>query len=83
MQVCVCLLAASLLVCMLLVSWDQLDHHVFSHIRSFTRRYLVDSYDFLNSSFAISSPQRSRTDGPDVAGGRSDPPTSSTTQVNV
>ncbi|KAM3843090.1 lactosylceramide 1,3-N-acetyl-beta-D-glucosaminyltransferase A [Diretmus argenteus] len=50
---CVQLLTTGLVLCMVMVCWEQLDHHVVSHMRSYTYRYLVNSYDFLNTSFAI------------------------------
>lgn len=40
------LLTTILLLCTVMVSWEELDHHVFSHVRSFMYRYLVDRYDF-------------------------------------
>lgn len=42
-----------LVVSVLMVCWEQLDHHVVSHMRSYSYRYLVNSYDFINSSFAL------------------------------
>lgn len=53
---CVQLLATGLVLCVLMVSWEELDHHVFSHIRSKVYRYLVDSYDF-SSALAVASSQ--------------------------
>lgn len=52
---CVQLLTTGLALCMLMVCWEEVDHHVVSHVRSYTYRYLINSYDFLNSSFAINS----------------------------
>lgn len=52
---CMQLLTTGLVLCMVMVCWEELDHHVVSHMRSYTYRYLVNSYNFLNSSFAISS----------------------------
>lgn len=60
------LLTTCLLLCVVMVSWEELDHHVVSHVRSYTYRYLVNSYDFLNSSFTIAS---NRKDGSVVADG--------------
>ncbi|KAK5869351.1 hypothetical protein PBY51_024075 [Eleginops maclovinus] len=59
---CVQLLTACMVLCVVMVSWEELDHHVVSHVRSYAYRYLVNSYDFLNSSFNISS-KRPRKDG--------------------
>lgn len=50
------LLATGMLLCGLLVSWEELDHHVVSHIRSYLYRYLVNSYDF-SSALAVASSQ--------------------------
>ncbi|XP_069007171.1 lactosylceramide 1,3-N-acetyl-beta-D-glucosaminyltransferase A-like [Embiotoca jacksoni] len=57
------LLTTSLFLCVLMVSWEDLDYHVVSHMRSYTYRYLVNSYDFLNSSLAITSNRHHRKDG--------------------
>ncbi|GAA6226210.1 lactosylceramide 1,3-N-acetyl-beta-D-glucosaminyltransferase A-like [Lates japonicus] len=52
---CMQLLTTGLVMCVVMLCWEELDHHVVSHMRSYTYRYLVNSYDFLNSSFAITS----------------------------
>lgn len=52
---CVQLLTTGLALCMLMVCWEEVDYHIVSHVRSYTYRYLINSYDFLNSSFAINS----------------------------
>lgn len=49
---CVQLVTMGLVLGSLMVSWEELDHHVVSHIRSYTYRYLVNSYDF-SSAFAV------------------------------
>ncbi|TSK53623.1 Lactosylceramide 1,3-N-acetyl-beta-D-glucosaminyltransferase A [Bagarius yarrelli] len=38
----------------LLLCWEQVDHHVLSHVRSYSYRYLINRYDFINKSFRIS-----------------------------
>lgn len=43
---CVQLLTTGLVLCMLMVCWEELDHHVVSHMRSYTYRYLINTYDF-------------------------------------
>ncbi|XP_026160587.1 lactosylceramide 1,3-N-acetyl-beta-D-glucosaminyltransferase A [Mastacembelus armatus] len=48
---CIQLLTTGLMLCGMIVFWEELDHHVVSHLRAFTYRYLINSYDFLNSSF--------------------------------
>ncbi|XP_040896132.1 lactosylceramide 1,3-N-acetyl-beta-D-glucosaminyltransferase A [Toxotes jaculatrix] len=60
---CVQLLTTGLVLCMVMVCWEELDHHVVSHMRSYTYRYLVNRYDFLNSSFTVSSKHHHRNDG--------------------
>lgn len=60
---CVQLLTTGLVLCMVMVCWEELDHHVVSHMRSYTYRYLVNSYDFLNSSFALTSKSQHGKDG--------------------
>ncbi|KAM9358154.1 lactosylceramide 1,3-N-acetyl-beta-D-glucosaminyltransferase A [Symphorus nematophorus] len=62
---CVQLLTTGLVLCMVMVCWEELDHHVVSHMRSYTYRYLVNSYDFLNSSFTITSNYHHRKKGVD------------------
>lgn len=42
-------LTTGLLLCMVMVCWEPLEHHVVSHLISYTYRYLVNSYDFLSS----------------------------------
>lgn len=67
---CVQLLTTGLVLCMVMVCWEELDHHVVSHMRSYTYRYLVNSYDFLNSSYAISNGDYERKNHPmDLGGG--------------
>lgn len=47
------LLTTCMVLCVMMACWEELDHHVVSHVRSYTYRYLVNRYDFLNSSLAI------------------------------
>nr|XP_043900722.1 lactosylceramide 1,3-N-acetyl-beta-D-glucosaminyltransferase A [Solea senegalensis] len=65
---CVQLLTTCLVLCMVMVCWEDLDHHVVSHVRSYTYRYLVNSYEFLNSSFSVTSKHHKGKNG---GGGRS------------
>lgn len=60
---CIQLLTTGLVLCMVMVCWEELDHHVVSHMRSYTYRYLVNSYDFVNSSFSVNSNHHNRDDG--------------------
>lgn len=57
---CVQLVTTGLLLCVLMVSWEEIDHHVVSHIRSYTYRYLVNSYDFGSALTVASSKHRGR-----------------------
>ncbi|XP_041647992.1 lactosylceramide 1,3-N-acetyl-beta-D-glucosaminyltransferase A [Cheilinus undulatus] len=65
---CVQLLTTGLVLCVVMVCWEELDHHVVSHMRSYTYRYLVNSYDFLNSSFAITTNDQRRKSGANSVG---------------
>ncbi|XP_008277519.1 lactosylceramide 1,3-N-acetyl-beta-D-glucosaminyltransferase A-like [Stegastes partitus] len=60
---CVQLLTTGLALCMMVVCWEELDHHVVSHMRSYTYRYLINSYDFLNSSLIITPSHHHNKDG--------------------
>ncbi|XP_071005567.1 lactosylceramide 1,3-N-acetyl-beta-D-glucosaminyltransferase A-like [Oncorhynchus clarkii lewisi] len=51
---CVQLVTTCFVLSVLMVCWEQLDHHVVSHMKSYSYRYLVNSYDFINKSFGIS-----------------------------
>uniref|UniRef100_UPI0037E711B9 lactosylceramide 1,3-N-acetyl-beta-D-glucosaminyltransferase A n=1 Tax=Semicossyphus pulcher TaxID=241346 RepID=UPI0037E711B9 len=66
---CVQLLTTGLVLCVVMVCWEELDHHVVSHMKSYTYRYLVNSYDFLNSSFAITTNDQQRKNGPNSLNG--------------
>ncbi|XP_029939784.1 lactosylceramide 1,3-N-acetyl-beta-D-glucosaminyltransferase A-like [Salarias fasciatus] len=46
---CAQLLTTGLLLSVVMVCWEPLDHHVVSHLVSYSYRYLVNSYDFLGS----------------------------------
>ncbi|XP_041861542.1 lactosylceramide 1,3-N-acetyl-beta-D-glucosaminyltransferase A [Melanotaenia boesemani] len=56
---CVQMLTTGLVLCVLMVCREKLNHHVVSHVIAFSYRYLVNSYDFLDSSLAISSDHHS------------------------
>ncbi|XP_042368857.1 lactosylceramide 1,3-N-acetyl-beta-D-glucosaminyltransferase A [Plectropomus leopardus] len=66
---CMQLLTTGLVLCIVMVCWEELDHHVVSHMRSYTYRYLVNRYDFLNSSFAITSNPHHKKDASNGADG--------------
>lgn len=40
---------------LLMLSWERVEHHVVSHMRSYSYRYLVNSYAFLSQSFGVSA----------------------------
>lgn len=41
----------------ILVCWDDVNHHALSHVKSYTYRYLINSYEFINKSFSVSREQ--------------------------
>lgn len=57
---CVQLLTTCLVLCMMVVCWEQLDHHVVCHLKSYSYRYLINSYDFINTSLAVNDRSRNR-----------------------
>ncbi|MED6239438.1 hypothetical protein ATANTOWER_006533 [Ataeniobius toweri] len=68
---CVQLLTTAMVLCVMMVCWEELDHRVVSHMKSFSYRYLINRYDFLNSTFAISHNHHLRKDGSGSVGGHS------------
>ena len=46
--------STELLLCVLLVGWEPLDHHVVSHVHAYCYRYLVNRFDF-NATFGIAA----------------------------
>ncbi|XP_041967430.1 lactosylceramide 1,3-N-acetyl-beta-D-glucosaminyltransferase A [Alosa sapidissima] len=51
---CLQLISMCFVLSVLMVCWEQLDHHVVRHMKSYSYRYLVNSYDFINKSFSVS-----------------------------
>ncbi|XP_036409663.1 lactosylceramide 1,3-N-acetyl-beta-D-glucosaminyltransferase A-like [Megalops cyprinoides] len=51
---CVQLVTTCFILSIVMVCWEQLDNNVVSHMKSYSYRYLVNSYNFINKSFAIS-----------------------------
>lgn len=47
-----CCVLSTLMMC-----WEQVNHHVVSHVRSISYRYLINSYDFINKSLSVSREQ--------------------------
>ncbi|KAM8770196.1 lactosylceramide 1,3-N-acetyl-beta-D-glucosaminyltransferase [Rhynchonycteris naso] len=37
----------------LLIFWEPLDNHIVSHMKSYSYRYLINSYDFVNESLSL------------------------------
>ncbi|KAJ0065608.1 hypothetical protein NL108_013741 [Boleophthalmus pectinirostris] len=56
-------LTTGLVLSVVMLCWEELDHHVVSHVRSYSYRYLINSYDFLNSSYTLSPNDRQRRFG--------------------
>ncbi|XP_024290888.1 lactosylceramide 1,3-N-acetyl-beta-D-glucosaminyltransferase A [Oncorhynchus tshawytscha] len=50
---CVQLMTTCLVLSVVMVCWEQLDSGMVSHINSYSYRYLVNSYTFINKSFTI------------------------------
>ncbi|XP_056108779.1 lactosylceramide 1,3-N-acetyl-beta-D-glucosaminyltransferase A [Rhinichthys klamathensis goyatoka] len=44
----------------LMVCWEQVDHHVVSHVKSYSYRYLINSYGFINKSLSVSPEEAAR-----------------------
>ncbi|XP_057217560.1 lactosylceramide 1,3-N-acetyl-beta-D-glucosaminyltransferase A [Triplophysa rosa] len=44
----------------LMVCWDQVDHHVVSHVKSYSYRYLINSYGFINKSLSVRQEEAAR-----------------------
>ncbi|XP_028857764.1 lactosylceramide 1,3-N-acetyl-beta-D-glucosaminyltransferase A [Denticeps clupeoides] len=57
---CLQLVSMGFALSVLMVCWDQLDHHVVSHMKSYSYRYLINSYDFINKSFSVSQLEAER-----------------------
>lgn len=49
------LLTTGLVLSVVMLCWEELDHHVVSHVRSYTYRLLVNNYNFLNSTYLLES----------------------------
>ncbi|MFT7810951.1 lactosylceramide 1,3-N-acetyl-beta-D-glucosaminyltransferase A-like [Arapaima gigas] len=48
------LMILSVIFSILTVSWEQVDHQVMSHVRSFSYRYLINDYSFINGNLILS-----------------------------
>lgn len=57
------LLTLGLVLCVVMLCWEELDHRVVSHVRSYSYRYLVNHYDFLNSSYVLKPDDHRRSFG--------------------
>lgn len=44
----------------LMVFWEHVDHHVVSHMKSYSYRYLINSYGFINKSLSVSPEEAAR-----------------------
>ncbi|XP_043926589.1 lactosylceramide 1,3-N-acetyl-beta-D-glucosaminyltransferase [Protopterus annectens] len=47
---CICFIMS-----LLLIYWEQLDTHVVSHMKSYSYRYMINQYNFLNDSLSVSN----------------------------
>ncbi|XP_033884937.1 lactosylceramide 1,3-N-acetyl-beta-D-glucosaminyltransferase-like [Acipenser ruthenus] len=47
-------LMTCVILALVMIYWQQLDNHVVSHMKSYSYRYLINSYNFLNDSLSIS-----------------------------
>ncbi|XP_032428449.1 lactosylceramide 1,3-N-acetyl-beta-D-glucosaminyltransferase A [Xiphophorus hellerii] len=52
---CVRLLTTAMVLCVLMVCWEELEFHVVSHMRSYSYRYLINRYNFLNTTSSSGS----------------------------
>ncbi|KAM8849274.1 lactosylceramide 1,3-N-acetyl-beta-D-glucosaminyltransferase B isoform 1-T3 [Spinachia spinachia] len=50
---CVRLMATCLLLSVLMLCWEQLEDNVFSHVKSYSYRYLVNRFAYINKSLTI------------------------------
>ncbi|XP_046882973.1 lactosylceramide 1,3-N-acetyl-beta-D-glucosaminyltransferase B [Hypomesus transpacificus] len=50
---CVQLITTCLVLSVVMVCWEQLDSSVVSHVKSYSYRYLINRYTFINKSFTI------------------------------
>ncbi|MBN3319613.1 B3GN5 glucosaminyltransferase, partial [Atractosteus spatula] len=51
---CMQLMTTCFIVSIVTICWEHLDHKVVSHMKSYSYRYLVNSYNFVNKSMVIS-----------------------------
>ncbi|KAI5614708.1 lactosylceramide 1,3-N-acetyl-beta-D-glucosaminyltransferase A precursor, partial [Silurus asotus] len=51
------LISMCCVVSTLMLYWEQVDYHVVSHMKSYSYRYFINSYDFINKSFSVSLEQ--------------------------
>lgn len=54
------LLSMCCVMSVLMVCWEHVDHHVVSHVKSYSYRYLINSYDFINKSLSVSPEEAAR-----------------------
>ncbi|XP_060940612.1 lactosylceramide 1,3-N-acetyl-beta-D-glucosaminyltransferase B [Limanda limanda] len=50
---CVQLMTTCLVLSVVMVCWEQLDNNVVSHVKSYSYRYLVNGFSYINKSFTI------------------------------
>ncbi|XP_072294313.1 lactosylceramide 1,3-N-acetyl-beta-D-glucosaminyltransferase A [Eucyclogobius newberryi] len=57
------LLTTGLVLSIVMLCWEDLDHHVVSHVRSYSYRFLVNNHNFLNSSYNLDTNGHRRSFG--------------------
>ncbi|XP_033894173.2 lactosylceramide 1,3-N-acetyl-beta-D-glucosaminyltransferase-like [Acipenser ruthenus] len=53
------LMTTCFILSLVMIYWEQLDNHVVGHMKSYSYRYLLNSYNFLNDSLSISRKEAS------------------------
>lgn len=54
------LISMCCILSVLMVCWDHVDNHVVSHVKSYSYRYLINSYGFINKSLSVSQEDAAR-----------------------
>ncbi|KPP62291.1 lactosylceramide 1,3-N-acetyl-beta-D-glucosaminyltransferase-like [Scleropages formosus] len=54
------LMTTCFILSVVMVYWEQLDNNIVSYMKSFSYRYLFNSYNFLNTSFTVSREEAER-----------------------
>ncbi|XP_055039269.2 lactosylceramide 1,3-N-acetyl-beta-D-glucosaminyltransferase A [Misgurnus anguillicaudatus] len=54
------LISMCCVVSLLMVCWEHVDHHVVSHMKSYSYRYMINSFSFVNKSLSVSQEEAAR-----------------------